>query len=83
MQYMVQFQYPREHRDAALRYFWEHGSTHYDGNVTVEGAWVATQDLVAFALVDASNSDEIAKAIAPLAQFGDFTIRCVTSIDQI
>ena len=59
---MIELQYTREHRDEALRYFWEHGATHYEGKVTVHGAWVATEDLVAYALVDAVDPDELAFA---------------------
>ena len=83
MLYMVELHYPSEHRDAALRYFWKHGSTHYEGRVTVKGAWVATQDLIGYALVDAASPEEIAKACTPLEQFGDVSYRHVTSADVI
>ena len=83
MLYMIELQYTREHRDDALRYFWEHGATHYEGKVTVNGAWVATEDLIAYAVVDAADPDELAKACMPLRQFGNVTSRHVTSIDQI
>jgi hypothetical protein len=83
MLYMVELRYAHEHRDVALRHFWEHGSTHYEGKVTVNGAWVATQDLIAYALVDAADPDEIAKACEPLGQFGDVSFRHVTSLEQI
>ena len=83
MLYMVQLEYPPEHRDAALRYFWAHGTTRYEGNVVVKDAWVATQDHVAYALVDAEDDDEITKASAPLEQFGTLAVQQVTSIDEI
>ncbi len=83
MLYMVELHYAQENRDAALRYFWEHGATHYEGNVTLEGAWVATQDLIAYALVDAANANEVAKACAPLDQFGEVSFRPVMSVDQL
>jgi hypothetical protein len=83
MLYMVELHYTQVHRDAAMRYFWEHGATHYEGNVTVEGAWVATQELVAYALVDAAEAGEVAKACAPLELFGDVSYRPVMSIDQL
>lgn len=83
MPYMIDLKYAPEHRDAALRYFWEHGATHYAGDVTLKGAWVATQDRVAYALVDAANADEVAKACAPLEQFGEVGFRHVTSVDQL
>ena len=83
MLYMIQLQYSQEHRDAALRYFWEHGSTHYAGDVTVKGAWVATRELIAYALVHAVDPDEVAKACAPLEQFGKVEYRHVTSVDQL
>ena len=83
MLYMVELRYSREHRDEALRYFWEHGATHYEGNVTVTGAWVGTQDQIAYALVEAADPDELAKACGPIGQFGDVSFRNVTSVDQI
>lgn len=83
MLYMIDLQYRQEDRDAALRYFWEHGATHYEGEVTVKGAWVATHDLIAYALVHAAAPDEIAKACAPLGQFGKVEYRPVTSVDQL
>jgi len=83
MLFMVELQYSHEQRDVALDYFWKHGSTHYTGNATIQGAWVATQDLIAFALVDAVDPDTVAKACAPLEQFGTVIYREVTSVDQI
>ena len=83
MLYMVELRYAPENRPDALRYFWEHGSTNYEGNVTLKGAWVASQDLVAYALVDAADADEIAKACSPLERFGSVSQRQVTSIHQI
>ncbi len=83
MLYMVELRYAQEHRDEALRYFWEHGATHYTGDITLNGAWVATQDRIAYALVDACDQNEIAKACEPLGQFGEISFRHVTSFDQI
>ena len=83
MLYMVELHYTHEHRDEALRYFWEHGSTHYEGKVTVNGAWVATQDRIAYALVEAVDPDAIAEACEPLAHFGDVNFWHVTSVDEI
>jgi hypothetical protein len=83
MLYMVELRYSREHRDAALQYFWEHGATHYEGDVTLRGAWVATQDHVGYALVDAANADGIAAACKPLEQFGSVSYRQVSSVDVI
>ena len=83
MLYMIELQYSPEHRDAALRYFWEHGSTHYVGEMTVKGAWVATREFVAYALVNAADAGEVAQACAPLEQFGKVDYRHVTSVDQL
>ena len=83
MHYMVELHYSHEHRDAALDYFWEHGSTHYEGKVTVNGAWVATQDMIAYALVDAAEPDDVSKACEPLAKYGHVSFRHVTSVDEI
>jgi hypothetical protein len=83
MLYMVELTYSREQRDAALGYFWEHGLTGYESKVTVKGAWVATQDRIAYALVDAADPDEMSKACVSLEQFGEVSHRRVTSADQI
>jgi hypothetical protein len=83
MLYMVEFRYAREQRDEALEYFWKHGATHYEGNVTLEGAWVATQDLVAYAVVKAADENEMVKACAPLGQFGEVQYRLVTGVEEI
>jgi hypothetical protein len=83
MLYMVELRYTHEQREEALQYFWEHGSTHYEGNVTLMGAWVATQDLVGYALVESVDADGITRACAPLEQFGSVSHRHVTSIDVI
>lgn len=83
MLYMVELRYTHEQRDAALRYFWEHGATHYGGKVTLNGAWVATQDLIAYALVEATGEDEVSQACEPLREFGEVSFRHVTGADQI
>lgn len=83
MLYMVELHYSHEHRDEALRYFLEHGATHYEGNITVQQAWVATADHVAYALVRTRNADEVDKAIKPLTQFGTVLCRRVTSTNEI
>ena len=83
MLYMLEIRYTREQRDDALSYFWTHGTTHYEGKVTLKGAWVATHDQIAFAVVDAADEDEMVKAAAPLKQFGDVIFVKVTSIDEI
>lgn len=83
MLYMVELRYTVEHRDSALNYFWKHGSTNYEGKVTLEGAWVATQDFIAYAVVSTKAEEEIRKACDPLRQFGDVTYRKVSSIDQL
>ncbi len=83
MLYMIEIRYTHEHRTGMLEYFWQHGTTHYEGKVTIQGAWVATQEHVAYALVKSSDDQEVEKACAPLREFGDVTIRQVTSSDEI
>ena len=80
---MVQLQYGQQQREAALRYFWEHGNTLYDSHVTVKDVWVATGDRVAYALVDAADADAIAAASQPLQKFGVVQYRNVTSIHEL
>lgn len=83
MHYMVELHYSPEHRDAALKYFLDHGATHYEGNISVESTWVATRDHVAYALVRTRNSNEVEKATKPLKKFGTIFFRHVTSTDEI
>jgi hypothetical protein len=83
MLYMIELHYSQEHRDAARRYFWEHGTTHYEGELTIKGAWVATREMIGYALVDAASPDDVAKSCAPLEQFGNVEYRHVTSADQL
>ncbi len=83
MQYMVELKYPVEQRDEALKYFLQHGTIGYEGRVTLAEAWVATQDRVAYAIVESSELAELEKACAPLRAFGDVTFRPVTSVDQL
>lgn len=83
MLYMVELRYPVEQRDQALRYFLKHGTIGYDGKVTLTSAWVATQDHIAYAVVEAHDREELAKACAPLEQFGKVAVRPVTSVEQL
>ena len=83
MLYMVQLHYSNEQRDAALRYFLEHGAIGYEGKVTLLDAWVATDQHVAYAIVKAERREEIDKACAPLEQFGEVKCNAVTSADQL
>ena len=83
MQYMVELKYPLENRDEALKYFLQHGTIGYEGKVTLAGAWVATQDRIAYAVVESGDLAEVEKACAPLKAFGDVTFRPVTSVDQL
>ena len=83
MLYMVELQVSQEHRDAAMRYFWEHGSTHYEGMVTVKGAWVATSEHVAYVLVTLEDPARLESACEPLLRFGTVTTRHVTDVDEI
>lgn len=80
---MVELRYAEEHREAALAYFWEHGSTLYESKVTVKEVWVATQDRVAYALVEAADLEAIANASKPLAKYGDVSYRHVNSVHEL
>ena len=83
MLYMVELRYAEEHRDEALGFFWKHGSILYDSKVTVKEVWVATQDRVAYALVEAADPEAIAKASKPLGDFGDVRYRHVNSAHEL
>lgn len=83
MHYMIVLRYTQQHREEALQYFWQHGATHYEGKVTLKHAWVATQDRIAYALVDAAQPDEIAKACEPLRDFGELEYRAVTDVEEL
>lgn len=83
MLYMVELKYPREQRESALDYFWKHGSTHYEGKVTLEGAWVASEDDIAYAVISTKAEEEVEKACDPLREFGDVSYRKVSSLDQL
>ena len=83
MLYMVELRYTKDHRDAALAYFFEHGATHYEASVSVNNAWFATQDLIAYALVEAGSAEAIADACEPLEKFGEICYRHVTSSDEM
>ncbi len=83
MLYMIEVHFKEQHRAAALEYFWQHGSTHYEGKVSVQGLWVASQDHIAYALVQSQDQGEVEKACAPLQEFGQVFARSVTSSDEL
>ena len=83
MLYMLELRYSTDTRDEALRYFQEHGVTHYEGGVEVQGLWVATRDHVAYVLVQSEDSGHLDQACGPLARFGTLTRRLVTDSEQI
>lgn len=83
MLYMLQLHYDRRQREAALRYFWKHGSTLYESKVTVKEIWVATEDRIAYALVDAADSEALAAASKPLEEYGEVSFRHVTSVHEL
>ena len=83
MLFMVELHYAEQHRDEALRFFWQHGATGHPGSVALKELWVSTQDRVAYALVDAPDQAQVAQAGKPLEPFGKLTIRQVTSVDEI
>lgn len=83
MLYMVEIRFDPEHRAQVLEYFWQHGTSNYVGKLTIQGAWVASHDKLAYALVDASNEDEVRQSCEPLKEFGEIVYREVTSSDEI
>lgn len=83
MLYMVELRYAEEHREAALAYFWKHGSTLYEAKVTVQEVWVATETRVAYALVEATDPEAIATASKPLEKYGDVRHRHVNSVHEL
>jgi len=80
---MLQLQYEEQQSQAALRYLWRHGTTLYEAHVTVKEVWVATEDRVAYALVDAADGEAVAAASQPLQKFGDVLYRQVTSVHEL
>ena len=83
MLHMIQMQYSPEKRDAALEYFQQHGMTHYDGDLVIKGLWVCTVEHIAYVLVDASSTDEVASACQPLETFGEVEFRAVIESEQL
>ena len=80
---MIELNFKAERRAEILEYFWQHGTSQYEGKVTVQGAWVASQDGHAYALVESSSDEEVKKACAPLTDFGEIVSRHVTSTEDI
>ena len=83
MLHMVEVKYAQEHRDAALAYFQEHGITHYTGDLVVQGLWISTAKRIAYVLVEASDSAEVATACRSLEQFGEVEHHAVIASDQL
>ena len=83
MLYMVEFRYGVEQRDQALGYVMQHGTIGYAGNATLRSAWVATQDHIAYALVEAKDEDELEQACGPMREFGDFSFHEVYNLEQL
>lgn len=83
MLYMIELHFDDTHRDAALDYFWKHGTNNYEGNVSVKKLWVASQDRIAYALIAGREASEVDKACSPLSKFGKVAIRPVVSSDDL
>ena len=83
MHFMVELRYRKEHRETALKYFWEHGATQYEGHITLKEGWAATQDQIAYVLVEGEDKDAVAAACEPMKEFGDVSFRVVTSFDEM
>jgi|GEM_PF-3774103 hypothetical protein len=83
MLFMVELTYSPQHRDEALRYVWEHGTTRYEGNIAILNVWVATEDHLAYALVESENAAELEKAYQPFLRFGTIRTRHVMNIEQL
>lgn len=83
MLYMIELRYQDEHRGEVLEYFWQHGTAQYEGKITVEGAWVATAEKIAYALIESGSDEEVEKACAPMRALAEITTRHVTSTDEI
>ena len=83
MLYMVELNYRADQNAEALRFFDEHGITHYEQEIVVQGAWVATEDCIAYLLVESADDAEVASATAPLAQFGQVMFRTVVKAEQL
>ena len=59
------------------------GVASHDAKVTVKDVWVATEDMIAYALVDAADPEAMAIATQPLEEYGDVCYRHVTSAKEL
>jgi hypothetical protein len=83
MLYMVELHYQENQREAALSYFEAHGVTHYEQDIAIQGAWVATQDRIAYLVAETDDAEYMKKAVMPLAVFGEVAFRPVIQAEQI
>ena len=83
MLYMVELHYQENQREAALGYFNEHGITHYEQDIVIQSAWVATQDRIAYLVAETDDVENMKKAVMPLSGFGEVTFRPVIQAEQI
>ena len=83
MLYMVELHYQESQREAALSYFEEHGVTHYEQDIAIKGAWVATQDRIAYLVAETDDVENMKTAIVPLSVFGEVAFRPVIQAEQI
>jgi len=83
MLHMIELHYTQDQREQALNYFQKHGMTNYEGDVFVQELWVATEDRIAYAVVESNDPKEVEKACSPLTQFGNVTSRAIISADQL
>ena len=83
MLHMIEVKYSANQRDAALAYFQDHGMTHYNADLVIRGLWVCTEQHIAYVLVEASATDEIAAACQSLQTFGEVEHHSVVASDQL
>ncbi len=83
MLHMIELRYPLQQRDELLQYFQERGVTHHEAGVVLKGAWVATKDRVAYALVESRDAEQFEKSCRPLEQLGEVSTRQVIDAEQV
>ncbi len=83
MLFMVEVQYQRQTREAALSYFESHGVTGYGDGLSVEYLWVASNDCLAYVVVRAETLALVEQACQPLRELAEIHIRHIVGMDDL
>lgn len=81
MKFLVEFRLKPGERDAIFQAFEQRGPNRNPG-VRFEGAWIARNSEIAFALVEGLDEAHVAKAAESWSQFGQSTIHSVIDVQQ-